>query len=106
MLSTRQTVALTFDDAPDATNTARVLNALANAGVKATFFVNTNNQMNVASSSTAQVYPARSPLLVFDIHITRNVCFYINYVQRYPIFHMKQKPLAYSSFWCSKANLA
>ena len=39
-----QTVALTFDDAPDATNTAKVLDALRDAGVKATFFVNTNNQ--------------------------------------------------------------
>jgi peptidoglycan/xylan/chitin deacetylase (PgdA/CDA1 family) len=39
-----QTVALTFDDAPDPTNTARVLDALRDAGVKATFFVNTHNQ--------------------------------------------------------------
>ena len=43
-----QTVALTFDDAPDATNTARVLDALKNAGVKATFFVNSHNQLDVA----------------------------------------------------------
>lgn len=50
-----QTVALTFDDAPDPTNTARVLNALASAGVKATFFVNSNNQMNVDSNPQAQV---------------------------------------------------
>lgn len=50
-----QTVALTFDDAPDATNTARVLDALQNAGVKATFFVNTHNQLDVANSATGQV---------------------------------------------------
>ena len=50
-----QTVALTFDDAPDATNTARVLDALKNAGVKATFFVNTHNQLDVANSATGQV---------------------------------------------------
>jgi peptidoglycan/xylan/chitin deacetylase (PgdA/CDA1 family) len=56
MYGCKQTVALTFDDAPDPTNTARVLDDLANAGVKATFFVNTNNQMNVASSSQAQVH--------------------------------------------------
>ena len=50
-----QTVALTFDDAPDATNTARVLDALRNAGVKATFFVNTHNQLDVANSAVGQV---------------------------------------------------
>lgn len=49
-----QTVALTFDDAPDPENTARVLDDLAAAGLKATFFVNTNNQMNVANDATAQ----------------------------------------------------
>ncbi len=50
-----QTVALTFDDAPDATNTPRTLDALAAAGVKATFFINTNNMWNVASNTQAQV---------------------------------------------------
>nr|QOL01097.1 putative extracellular protein CSOL_026 [Pseudococcomyxa simplex] len=52
--SQSKTVALTFDDAPDPVNTARILDDLSAAGVKATFFVNTNNQMNVASSTQAQ----------------------------------------------------
>ena len=39
-----QTVALTFDDAPDENgNTDKVLDALKAAGVKATFYVNGNN---------------------------------------------------------------
>jgi len=49
-----QTVALTFDDAPDPTNTAKVLDDLSAAGLKATFFVNTNNQMSVANSVEGQ----------------------------------------------------
>ena len=53
-VSLLQTVALTFDDAPDPQNTARTLDDLAAAGLKATFFVNTNNQMNVANDATAQ----------------------------------------------------
>ena len=53
-VSPLQTVALTFDDAPDPQNTARTLDDLAAAGLKATFFVNTNNQMNVANDATAQ----------------------------------------------------
>ena len=47
-------MALSFDDAPDPTNTAKVLDDLAAAGLKATFFVNTNNQMSVANDATAQ----------------------------------------------------
>lgn len=53
-LSCMQTVALTFDDAPDPVNTAQVLDDLAAAGLKATFFVNTNNQMQVANSVEGQ----------------------------------------------------
>ena len=49
-----QTVALSFDDAPDPTNTAKVLDDLAAAGLHATFFVNTNNQMSVANDGSAQ----------------------------------------------------
>ena len=49
-----QTVALTFDDAPDPVNTAQVLDDLAAAGLNATFFVNTNNQMQVANSVEGQ----------------------------------------------------
>ncbi|TJY41191.1 polysaccharide deacetylase family protein [Cohnella pontilimi] len=37
--STKREVALTFDDAPDANFTPKVLDALKKAGVKATFFV-------------------------------------------------------------------
>ena len=48
-----QTVALTFDDAPDPTNTAKVLDALRDAGIKATFFVNTNNQARKDASLAA-----------------------------------------------------
>ena len=58
-----QTVALTFDDAPDPTNTARVLDALRDAGVKATFFVNTHNQACAApdlASSLSPLQPMRS----------------------------------------------
>lgn len=47
-------MALTFDDAPDPANTARTLDDLAAAGLKATFFVNTNNQMSVANSVEGQ----------------------------------------------------
>ena len=47
-------MALSFDDAPDPTNTAKVLDDLAAANLKATFFVNTNNQMSVANDGTAQ----------------------------------------------------
>jgi MYXO-CTERM domain-containing protein len=48
-------VALTFDDGPDVDgSTASVLDTLKAAGVKATFFINTNNAVDVASSSTAQ----------------------------------------------------
>jgi peptidoglycan/xylan/chitin deacetylase (PgdA/CDA1 family) len=47
-------IALTFDDGPDDTNTAKVLDALKAAGVKATFFINTNNYVDVNASSTAR----------------------------------------------------
>jgi peptidoglycan/xylan/chitin deacetylase (PgdA/CDA1 family) len=48
-------IALTFDDGPDVEgNTAKVLDTLKAKGVKATFFVNTNNAVNVAMSSTAR----------------------------------------------------
>ncbi|MGZ3419660.1 MAG: polysaccharide deacetylase family protein [Polyangiales bacterium] len=47
-------IALTFDDGPDETNTAKVLDALKSANVKATFFINTNNYVDVNSSSLAR----------------------------------------------------
>jgi peptidoglycan/xylan/chitin deacetylase (PgdA/CDA1 family) len=48
-------IALTFDDGPDTSgNTAKVLDTLKAKGVKATFFINTDNYSYVAGSSTAQ----------------------------------------------------
>jgi len=47
-------VVLTFDDGPDDTNTAKVLDLLATANVKATFFVNTANFTDVTTDPTAQ----------------------------------------------------
>ena len=45
-----QTVALTFDDAPDENgNTDKVLDALKAAGVKATFYVNGNNYCDASA---------------------------------------------------------
>jgi peptidoglycan/xylan/chitin deacetylase (PgdA/CDA1 family) len=46
-------IALTFDDGPDDTNTVKVLDILRSKSVKATFFINSNNYTNVASDSTA-----------------------------------------------------
>jgi peptidoglycan/xylan/chitin deacetylase (PgdA/CDA1 family) len=45
-------IGLTFDDGPDEINTPRVLDVLAQKGVKATFFINTNNWGNVETSAT------------------------------------------------------
>ncbi len=48
-------IALTFDDGPDTEgNTAAVLDILKSKSVRATFFINTDNAVNVNSSSTAQ----------------------------------------------------
>jgi len=47
-------VVLTFDDGPDDVNTAKVLDALKAANVKATFFVNTVNFTDVSTDPTAQ----------------------------------------------------
>jgi peptidoglycan/xylan/chitin deacetylase (PgdA/CDA1 family) len=47
-------VVLTFDDGPDDTNTAQVLDVLKSAGVTATFFVNTINFTDVNTDPTAQ----------------------------------------------------
>jgi peptidoglycan/xylan/chitin deacetylase (PgdA/CDA1 family) len=49
-----KTLALTFDDGPDYTNTAQVLNVLKNYGVKATFFINTKNWSDVDSDASMQ----------------------------------------------------
>ena len=46
-----KTIALTFDDGPDATYCATVLDALKAAGVPATFFINTNNFLDVSTST-------------------------------------------------------
>lgn len=47
-------VVLTFDDGPDWNNTARVLDVLADKGVKATFFINTENWSNVDTDGPMQ----------------------------------------------------
>jgi peptidoglycan/xylan/chitin deacetylase (PgdA/CDA1 family) len=47
-------VALTFDDGPDDTSTERVLDVLAQKGVKATFFVNTANWCDLANDAHCQ----------------------------------------------------
>jgi peptidoglycan/xylan/chitin deacetylase (PgdA/CDA1 family) len=48
-------IALTFDDGPDTSgNCDRVLDTLKSNGVKATFFVNTINYANIATSSAGQ----------------------------------------------------
>jgi MYXO-CTERM domain-containing protein len=45
---------LTFDDGPDGTYTAQVLDILKEKGVKATFFINSNNNSNLATNTGAQ----------------------------------------------------
>jgi peptidoglycan/xylan/chitin deacetylase (PgdA/CDA1 family) len=47
-------IVLTFDDGPDRTYTPRVLDILRDEGVKASFFINTDNQTMVASDGAAQ----------------------------------------------------
>jgi peptidoglycan/xylan/chitin deacetylase (PgdA/CDA1 family) len=53
------TVALTFDDGPDDTNTERVLDVLAEKGVTATFFVNTENWCALPHDSHCRAVLAR-----------------------------------------------
>jgi peptidoglycan-N-acetylmuramic acid deacetylase len=49
-----KTIALTFDDGPDSEGyTAKVLDVLKAKGVKATFFVNSNNAVDVEASTAA-----------------------------------------------------
>ena len=52
-------VALTFDDGPNPATTNRILDTLADAGIRATFFVNTRSTVDVRSSSEAQKTLAR-----------------------------------------------
>jgi peptidoglycan/xylan/chitin deacetylase (PgdA/CDA1 family) len=47
-------IVLTFDDGPDRTYTPQVLDILRDKGVKASFFINTDNQTMVASDGAAQ----------------------------------------------------
>jgi peptidoglycan/xylan/chitin deacetylase (PgdA/CDA1 family) len=49
-----KSIALTFDDGPDGNYCTQVLDALKAANVKATFFVNTNNYVDVNASSVAR----------------------------------------------------
>jgi peptidoglycan/xylan/chitin deacetylase (PgdA/CDA1 family) len=56
----RSEIALTFDDGPDTEGyTARVLDALRSANVRATFFINTQNAVDVNTSSSAQALVRR-----------------------------------------------
>lgn len=48
-------IALTFDDGPESSGTtAQVLDVLKTAGVKATFFINTNDSIDVLASTAAR----------------------------------------------------
>jgi len=47
-------IVLTFDDGPDWTNTAKILDVLAERDVKATFFINTENWSNVNTEPEMQ----------------------------------------------------
>src|SRR2546426_11855560 len=49
-----KTLALTFDDGPDYTNTAKVLDILKSNNVKAAFFINTQNWSNVDTDAPMQ----------------------------------------------------
>lgn len=49
-----KTIVLTFDDGPDSTNTVKVLDILKKNGLKATFFLNTNNYTDVEHDPGAQ----------------------------------------------------
>ena len=48
-------IALTFDDGPDLTNTEKVLDILKRENIKATFFVNGRNCVDVRNNVKAQV---------------------------------------------------
>jgi peptidoglycan/xylan/chitin deacetylase (PgdA/CDA1 family) len=54
-----KTLALTFDDGPDYTNTAKVLDILKSNNVKATFFINTQNWSNVDTDASMQALVRR-----------------------------------------------
>jgi peptidoglycan/xylan/chitin deacetylase (PgdA/CDA1 family) len=64
-------IALTFDDGPDLTNTPIVLDQLKNKGVKATFFINTENSATVSvnTNTTAQAIVKR---IVNEGHVLAN----------------------------------
>lgn len=47
-------IALTFDDGPDSVNTPKVLDVLKSTGVKATFYINSDNYLDVNASSVAR----------------------------------------------------
>ena len=48
------TIVLTFDDGPDLVNTPKVLDTLKANGVKASFFINTHNVVNVDTDAAAK----------------------------------------------------
>lgn len=62
-------VVLTFDDAPDYTNTETVLNVLKNKNAKATFFLNSENWSNLGSDDQARALVRR---MVSDGHTLAN----------------------------------
>ena len=67
----RGTIVLTFDDGPDLTNTPVVLDQLKLKGVKATFFINTENSATVSvnTNATAQAIVKR---IVNEGHVLAN----------------------------------
>src|SRR5205823_15083117 len=64
-----KSVALTFDDGPDYTNTAKVLDILKNNGIKSTFFINTKNWSDVTTDASMQDLVRR---MVREGHILAN----------------------------------
>jgi len=56
----QKSIVLTFDDGPDPTNTAKVLDVLKTKGVKATFFINIKNGF---SSADVDTQPAMQDLV-------------------------------------------
>ncbi len=52
-------IALTFDDGPDWSYTQRVLDTLKSTGVRATFFINTKNAIDVDNNSTGRALVQR-----------------------------------------------
>ncbi|MBC7658889.1 MAG: polysaccharide deacetylase family protein [Chitinophagaceae bacterium] len=62
-------VILTFDDGPDVENTVKVLDTLKSKGVKATFFINSNNFTDLNNDANAQALVRR---MISEGHLVAN----------------------------------